>query len=58
LSISPSDFYLPCQFVEGEDGSITLVIAGFIEVREAREARKNGGADGTVVSHGGPVTGF
>ena len=31
LSISPSDFYLPFQFVEGEDGSITLVIAGFIE---------------------------
>jgi hypothetical protein len=30
-SISPSEFYLPFQFVEGEDGSITLVIAGSIE---------------------------
>ena len=31
VAISPNDFYLPFQFVEGEDGSITLVIAGEIE---------------------------
>ena len=50
LSISPNDFYLPFQFMEGEDGSITLVIAGEIE------APKLGAVSGTVVSHDGLVT--
>jgi hypothetical protein len=36
-SISPNDFYLPFQFVDGEDGSITLLIAG-----GAIEAKKLG----------------
>ena len=50
MSISPNDFYLPFQFMEGEDGSITLVIAGEIE------APKLGAVSGTVVSHDGLVT--
>jgi len=37
LSISPSDFYLPFQFVAADDGSITLIIAG-----GAIEAKKLG----------------
>jgi CubicO group peptidase (beta-lactamase class C family) len=41
LSISPSDFYLPFQFVEGEDGSTTMVVAG-----GAIEAQKIGPALG------------
>ena len=57
LSISPNDFYLPFQFMEGEDGSITLVIAGFIEAPKI-EAPKIGAAAGTVVSHGGPFTDY
>ena len=50
VAISPSDLFLmPFQFVEGEDGGTTLVIAGEME------AAKVGRDAGTVVSHGGPL---
>lgn len=34
LSIRPNSFNLPFQFVEGDDCSMTMVIAGFIEAKK------------------------